>query len=212
MILEVWFDEVYTGAFYAPRSGDFIIDAGANIGLFSLLIARKHPGCQVVAFEPFEENYRLLQENLAAARALEVRTFQTALAGESTIGQMVDGGGRSQDHRLKTVTAAGPDCSVIRTWTLSDVLALCETDSVALFKCDIEGSEYDVFRQADPRDLARIRRYAIEYHDNIRAGILELLQDRLRKTHDLVVKSAHGEKYGMIYATARFQPVGSTVG
>ena len=43
MLLEVWFDEVYTGAFYSPQPGDTVVDAGANIGLFSLLIGRRQP-------------------------------------------------------------------------------------------------------------------------------------------------------------------------
>ena len=43
MILEVWFDDVYCRNFYTPRSGDVIVDAGANIGLFSLQMARRSP-------------------------------------------------------------------------------------------------------------------------------------------------------------------------
>jgi FkbM family methyltransferase len=202
MILEVWFEQVYTGAFYTPRPGDTIIDAGANIGLFSLLIARNFPTCQIFAFEPFDENYQLLQENLASARASRVRIFPIALAGESGFGAIVDGGIRSQDHRLTVTPANGGDPSAVRTCTLEEVLSMTRADPVALFKCDIEGSEHDLFRQAKRCHLQRVRRYAIEYHDVIRPGTLRLLQDQLGVTHDLVVRSAEGN-YGMLYATSK---------
>jgi FkbM family methyltransferase len=202
MILEVWFDQVYTGSFYTPRPGDTIIDAGANIGLFSLLIARNFPACQIFAFEPFDENYQLLQENLASARASRVRIFPIALAGESGFGAIVDGGRRSQDHRLALTPAGGAAPSAVRTCTLEEVLSMTPADPVALFKCDIEGSEHDLFRRAQRCHLQRIRRYAIEYHDVIRPGTLQLLRDQLGATHDLVVRSAEGN-YGMLYATAK---------
>lgn len=43
ILIEVWKDEVYTGRFYRPRPGDTVIDAGSNIGLLSLLLARRRP-------------------------------------------------------------------------------------------------------------------------------------------------------------------------
>jgi hypothetical protein len=78
--------------------------------------------------------------------------------------------------------------------------------SVALFKCDIEGSEYDLFHAAKSGDIQRVQRYAIEFHNNIRPGTLDLLRDRLSATHDLVIQSAGPDPqsgYGMLYATAK---------
>ena len=77
---------------------------------------------------------------------------------------------------------------------------------MALFKCDIEGSEYDLFQSARPEDILRVQRFAIEFHNNIRPGTLDLLRDRLSATHKLVIQSAGPDPrsgYGMLYATAR---------
>ena len=52
------------------------------------------------------------------------------------------------------------------------------------------------------KDLRRVRRYAIEYHDNIRPGTSELLRQRLGETHELVVRPSPGG-YGMMYGTAK---------
>ena len=46
--------EYTTNGFYTPRDGDVILDIGANIGLFSIWLARQAPRATVLAFEPFE--------------------------------------------------------------------------------------------------------------------------------------------------------------
>jgi FkbM family methyltransferase len=50
-----WIDEFVS-------EGDVFYDVGANVGVFSLYAARK--GAQVIAFEPFAENYAILNRNI----------------------------------------------------------------------------------------------------------------------------------------------------
>ena len=200
MILEIWYDEVYTGRFYTPAPGDVIIDAGANIGLFSLLVARRQPDCKVFAYEPFEQNFQLLSENLAVAGASAVRAFPFALAGESGASAMSDGGGRSQDHQLTVGPPADAGRPTVRTCSLAEVLEMTGAEAVQLFKCDIEGSERDLFAAATAETIRRVRRYAIEYHDNIRPGTLDLLIERLGPSHVIDLRPAGEGGYGMLYA------------
>lgn len=200
MILEIWYDEVYTGQFYTPAPGDVIIDAGANIGLFSLFMVRREPDCKVFAYEPFEENFRFLSENLAVAGASAVRAFPFALAGESGVSAMSDGGGRAQDHQMTANRPADSGRPAIRTCSLAEVLEMAGVEAVQLFKCDIEGSERDLFAAATAETLRRVRRYAIEYHDNLRPGTLDLLIERLGPTHVIDVRPAGESGYGMLYA------------
>ncbi len=108
---------------------------------------------------------------------------------------MIDGGERSQDHKaVESDESAG-----IPTYTFADVLSLSGCDEIALFKCDIEGSEFSLFEASHQDDIARIRRYAIEYHDNIRPGTLPLLESKLRDTHSIRIEPAP-DHYGMLYA------------
>jgi hypothetical protein len=108
-------------------------------------------------------------------------------------------GNRSQDHRL---LPTGDACEhALSTCTLRDVVEMADVDSIALFKCDIEGSEYDVFANARSADIRRVDLFAIEYHDNLRPRTLALLQRSLAPAHKLRVKPARN--YGMIYAKRR---------
>ena len=201
MLVEVWFNEVYTRGFYAPSSGDVIVDAGANIGLFSIWAARRCPACHILAFEPFPENYDSLIRNLSAAEAGNVKAMLAAVSAESGLASMVNVGERSQDHRLSL--AIDTDRAAVRTYSLADTLAMADASGIALFKCDIEGSEYDLFAGADQALLRRVLRFAVEYHDNIRPGTLALLRQRLSDTHSLRVQEEGQTGYGMLYATLK---------
>jgi FkbM family methyltransferase len=203
MLLEVWHHEVYRIAeFVGAGTRGAVVDAGANIGLFSVAVARRDPARRVVAFEPFAENFALLEQNLAAVGARSVTAVHGALSGTAGMATLVDGGSRSQDHRLQPGAA---DAGVtVPTYSFADALRMTGEDSIALFKCDIEGSEYELFRAAADEDLTRVRAYAIEYHDNLRPGTLELLTLRLGPTHALDCRPAGGAAgWGMLYATSR---------
>ena len=48
------------------KDGDVIIDAGANIGVFSAMVAHKFPHARVYAVEPTHETFGVLVKNMAA--------------------------------------------------------------------------------------------------------------------------------------------------
>lgn len=54
-----WLDQVV-------RDGDLIFDVGANIGVYTVYAALRHPGSRVVAFEPEYANLHLLRDNVIA--------------------------------------------------------------------------------------------------------------------------------------------------
>jgi FkbM family methyltransferase len=196
-ILEIWHDQVYTGSFYRPAPGDVVIDAGANVGLFSVWFARRFPHCRVIAYEPFAENYQMLERNIRAAGVTNVEPHQAGLGGCSGFGHMAAVGPRSLDHRLAVDSTNGDGTVPVQTF--ADVLRLAATPRIALFKVDIEGSEYDLFERAESEDLNLVDRFAIEFHEHVRPGVLDLIKAKLTPTHDVSVVAARPE-YGMLYA------------
>ncbi len=201
-IIEVWMMRGYTRddwavPFYTPADGDVVLDVGANVGLFSIWLARRNPGLRVVALEPFRENFQCLQANLRSARACGVEAHRAAIGGRDGVGSMVARGDRSLDHMLAPDPAAGAedDIPVLR---LSSVLDLAKSERIALLKMDVEGSEHDAFASADEATLSRCDRIAVEYHDGIRPGTLAMLQEKLKATHALTICEDDG--FGMVYA------------
>jgi FkbM family methyltransferase len=195
-LVEIWGLNGYTvDGFYLPAGGDVVLDVGANVGLFSVWLARRAAGIRVWAFEPFRENYEALADNLSGWDH-RVTPLNVALGRAEGSGHMLVTGNRSLDHRLATGQLAG--VPVIRVISLADAVALTGADVVDFLKLDVEGAELDIFEGADAATLRRIRKMAIEYHDNIRPGTLAGLQELLRATHRVV--SVRGNDYGTLQA------------
>ena len=198
-VVELWLERTYTSGFYRPADGDVIVDAGANVGMFAIQIARQNRRCRVFALEPFAENFQYLQANVARACPQTVTCCMTALGATFGTGQMQAVGARSLDHVLRL--ESGPDSvPVIPLAGLFDLVAAPEID---FLKVDIEGSEHDVFAATTAEVLGRFKRIAMEYHDSIKPGTLALLRDVLAATHDITVHPSGLEGCGILRARRR---------
>jgi len=196
-MVELWLERTYTDAFYCPRDGDVIVDAGANVGIFSIQMARQNRRCRVIALEPFSENFKYLQANVARACPETVTCCEVALGAEFGKGHMQAVGNRSLDHVLRVDSNETDGVPVIPLLGLFDLVHAQEID---FLKVDIEGSEYEVFAAASPDLFRRFKRIAMEYHDQIVPGTLTLLQRVLSPTHELTVRPSRMEGCGILLA------------
>jgi len=74
------------------HEGDVIFDVGANVGLYSVLLAKAvGDRGQVIAFEPEGECYQHLQDNLKLNRLTNVRVFRKALGERAAEGKFYRG-------------------------------------------------------------------------------------------------------------------------
>jgi FkbM family methyltransferase len=199
-ILDLWVQQVYTRDFYQPKSGDVVIDAGANVGLFCVWLAKRFPDCRILAFEPATENFNVLQKNISASGVASIATYQAGLGAGDGFFALRRSGDRSYDFQVSLEPTDEHASDAIRLFSLASAIKEAKADRIALVKCDIEGSECELFGAATNDDLQRVERFAVEYHDNLRPGALKLLQERLASSHTLQVDPAGNEGYGMFYA------------
>jgi len=199
-VVELWLEHVYTARFYRPADGDVIVDAGANVGLFAIQIARQNRRCRVIALEPFAENFSYLKANIARACPETVTCSEAALGAKFSKGQMQAVGSRSLDHVLQIESSAADGIPVI---PLAGLFELARAQEIDFLKVDIEGSEHDVFAAASSDLIGRFKRIAMEYHDQIVPGTLELLRRVLDPTHDIIVRPSTMEGCGILLARRR---------
>jgi hypothetical protein len=64
ILKEIFLNECYALPQNVKPDGGTILDIGANIGLASLYLHATFPDALIYAFEPFEENYQLLEKNV----------------------------------------------------------------------------------------------------------------------------------------------------
>lgn len=122
------------------RPGDVAIDVGANIGIYTLAMARQvGPTGKVFAFEPYIENAGLLEHNVERNGYSNVVTVhRAAVAERSGTARLAVNAHNAGMHRL----AAGGSADV-ETVCLDDLFAGQRVDFV---KIDVEGAEVAVLR------------------------------------------------------------------
>jgi FkbM family methyltransferase len=199
-VTEVWLDHTYTAGFYRPANGDVIVDAGANVGVFAIQMARQNRQCRVFALEPFSENFKCLEANVSRACPENVTCCEVALGAAFSKGQMQSKGSRSLDHILQVDADAADGVPVI---PLSGLFDLAHVQDIDFLKVDIEGSEREAFAAATPDVLGRFKRIAMEYHDQIAPGTLELVRSVLNSTHEITVRPSKMEGCGILMALRR---------
>jgi FkbM family methyltransferase len=120
-----------------------ILDLGANIGLASLYFASLFAESKIFAVEPDGANCDLLERNcaplIASGRLKLVRAFVGGADGSATIVR------NDQSWGFKKGGAAEAGQEVIPCFSISTLLKQRPMEKIDLLKCDIEGSELELF-------------------------------------------------------------------
>ncbi len=130
--------------------GDVVLDIGANIGWYSLLLERRIPaGVDIFAFEPDPLNFELLQHNLRINQAGRVTAVQKALAEEEGV-QLLHRYGNSNLGRHSLLQLQDGDAVEVKTTSVDRFWDEMELGSRTprFIKIDIEGYELLALRGA----------------------------------------------------------------
>lgn len=153
---EIFIHEIYKGQ-YSP--GSYIIDCGANIGLSVIYLKQICPDAKIVAFEPDEENFKLLQDNISSFDFKNVTLRKEAVWIENT--QLHFAGLGSMSSRIGD--AQGAETNVVTAIRLKELL----TEPVDFLKIDIEGAEYEVLKDIKEQ-LYYVKNMFLEYHGSFK--------------------------------------------
>jgi FkbM family methyltransferase len=127
------------------RPGMTILEVGANIGVFTVPLARfVGPGGKVIAFEPQRIMFQMLCGNLAL-NAIDNVFAQNSAVGRSTGSITVPSVDYAKPGNFGAVSLAGSREGEIVPLVTIDSLAL---PSCHLIKIDVEGMELDVLEGA----------------------------------------------------------------
>ena len=122
---------------------DIVLDLGANVGFFTDYAAKK---CKkVISVEGGDAFFACLIHNTYKNKNIEYLNANVV----------------SENSKTNSTWANPSKMNV----TISDILNLYNLEKIDFLKIDIEGSEYDIFRDIDKNILSKIRKIAIEVHD-----------------------------------------------
>lgn len=145
-----------------------VIDAGANIGAFTLRLLAERPRAQVICIEPSPQAFTVLRNNLSINYATaQVELIGCALVGKASTPSIAlyENIGDSCTSSLLPQFSSNRSTRVVEVpvRTLRSILASCSS-YVDLLKLDVEGAEYEIVLDTPLAEFDVIKNIVIEYH------------------------------------------------
>jgi FkbM family methyltransferase len=176
-IREIWVRDMYLGDLVKLPERGLVVDLGANHGYFTTLAASGGPAVRVVAVEASRVGCAGIQ------RLSELNGWADRV---QIINHFVGG-----DTPMQHDAVATPDAEGVSFISEDELIRRAGIDRIALLKCDIEGSEFELLRSGS-RLLALADQIAIEIHDA--AGDRQVLLDLLtREDFEWVVRQSDNQ-------------------
>lgn len=161
---EITREHIPLSAIDATEPVDAVIDVGAHIGLYSVLLKRLHQDADLYAFEPADDNRAVLAGLLDANSILGTISDEVVSGTTGTITFYTDSDGQSESHSTMVrddFTAVEKSCLA-----LSDLFKR-EDINRAFVKIDAEGEEFAIVDDLMTTDLKYLE------------GVVELHPDKL---------------------------------
>lgn len=210
IVREIWEAKQYTRLpEFVPQEGDFIVDIGAHIGVFSILAAKY--GAEVLAFEPSPENFKILNKNISLNEVLfdeninkrsgTVYPMLKAIIGKpetyyfykSEDETNTGGGFITTLKNRKNIEGV-----LIDTNSLEDIFK-AHARKCDLLKIDVEGAEYDILYDAPKEIFKNIEKIVLEWHGTHEQG--EQLRDYMVKLGYEAVYFDGDNERGLLFLT-----------
>lgn len=129
------------------EKGKVVLDAGANIGWYTLIMSRivgKHG--KVLAVEPDPFNFAVLERNIKDNNLENVSAFQIALSDKNGFSKMSIARLPSQHSLIHNIYSAR--LQTVRTMKLDTLLEKIGVNQLDFGKVDVEGAELQLLRGA----------------------------------------------------------------
>lgn len=148
-----------------------VVDAGANIGLFTVKLSRVYPNANFYCIEPENSNYRIMRHNVSNLNAKtykcgvwknrnNLRVTTTELSS-GTVGYVV---GETEDNTEVTGISIG------------NIIEDNHIEEIDILKMDIEGSEFALyFSDEYKRWISKVKMIIMEIHEDYFKGCRILL-------------------------------------
>lgn len=162
---EIFIKKVYSNDFVKVAENDIVFDIGANVGIFSLF-ASEVEDTQVYAFEPHPNNFQVLESNVQMNNKDNIKSLNYAL-GIKNEKRFLEEGVIPGGHRLaENNNNEVGNGLVVEAVTLLKIMEELNIDKIDFLKLDCEGAEGEIIKSLNEESFKKIKKVAIEFHDN----------------------------------------------
>jgi FkbM family methyltransferase len=157
---EIFLQEIYVVPMNYNFAEGVIMDIGGNIGLSSLYLHAMFPEANIYTFEPFEDNFRILEKNVCFPGS-KIRPYKLAVSDNSNdkFCEFSDNNFNFGGIGIKPYGSV-----IVKCVTLSAFCNTHDINRINIMKIDCEGSEYGILYGLDKSMFDRIDIIVGEFH------------------------------------------------
>lgn len=186
--------------FKSKKNDPCIIDCGANFGISLIYFKFLYPGSRIFAFEPNQETYKILSENMVKNNLSDISLYNLGLSDQEGEAEFyTDKNNPGLNTLVKNVIEpSNLLIKRVKTGKLSKFI----NRGVDMLKIDTEGAEDKILLELEGENkLGLIENFAIEYHPSIcqKFNHLSLLEDFFRRNQFLYQYQKYDSNY-LFYA------------
>ncbi len=200
IIFEIFIRKNYNPKGFEIGKNDLVVDIGGNTGVFSLLAASITHN-KVYSCEPFKKNIELIEKNVKGNKFKNIKIIPYAISDKNSFVNLYLSS-ICEGHSLynKCKREEWEFSEKVKTIILKDLIDKNKIAAIDFLKMDCEGSEGAILLSTPKKYLRKIKKIAMEYHDDSsiidHKKIIKLLKDVGFK----VYFKKDTSKWGYIYA------------
>ena len=194
-LTNVWLVEEYSN--FRINGNDIIIDIGAHIGLFTLYASQYCKNGTIFCFEPVEENYNVLLDNIKQNNLKNVKSFKSAVSkNESTVTIY-----HNKDEAGHSMFSSTSHALRVDSISLKKIMDENSIDRCDLIKLDCEGAEYEIIESLPLEYFKKISKMIIEYHfADSKPKLVNDLKTKLMNASFKISTATHSSDMGLLFA------------
>ena len=196
-LTNVWMVNEYDIEDFEINVNDTVIDIGAHIGLFSLLVSQRCKTGKILSFEPVRENFDLLVSNLKLNHIENVLPFNMAVSKNLDKLNLF----LNDDQSAHSIFPKSSESISVESTSLQKIFEENKISSCKLLKLDCEGAEYEIIDSLPSEYLDKIQNIVIEYHSaDTKPELVKNLIQKIKNAGFKIKTRPHHDDMGFLIA------------
>ena len=196
-LTNVWMVNEYDIEDFEINVNDTVIDIGAHIGLFSLLVSQLCKTGKILSFEPVRENFDLLVSNLKLNHIENVLPFNMAVSKNLDKLNLF----LNDDQSAHSIFPKSSESISVESTSLQKIFEENKISSCKLLKLDCEGAEYEIIDSLPSEYLNKIQNIVMEYHSaDTKPELVKNLIQKIKNAGFKIKTRSHHDDMGFLIA------------
>jgi len=196
-LTNVWMVNEYDIEDFEINVNDTVIDIGAHIGLFSLLVSQRCKTGKILSFEPVRENFDLLVSNLKLNHIENVLPFNMAVSKNLDKLNLF----LNDDQSAHSIFPKSSESISVESTSLQKIFEENKISSCKLLKLDCEGAEYEIIDSLPSEYLNKIQNIVMEYHSaDTKPELVKNLIQKIKNAGFKIKTRPHHDDMGFLIA------------